>query len=270
MAASTELAPSNLDGGKALSTPESGRLLMLVDWDNLDRRRGGSSSEIRYRVYLQRALTAAVRVSGAELADVRLYGGWLADGQLSRKGNEIAAVSTSEPLLPARHPDRREVLRGSIELVRSMMHTPSFEPSTYEELRGPRRVQLSRGGGFDACALDGPGCPAHLARKFTKAWNASCPTEGCEVSADHAFVRQRQKMVDTMLTCDALSARSAGYETLAVVSCDADLVPASLGPATTDDLTVVLLQPWPGLRPEYLKTLEDAGVVCLDLGLDAR
>lgn len=253
-----------------MTTPGRGQLLMLVDWDNLDRRRGGTDPETKYRVYLQQALMMAVRVSGAADVDVRLYGGWIDEGQLSRAGNAVAAVSAGDPLLPARHPSKREVLRGSVELARSLMERPDFEPSTYDELRGPDRVRLARGGAFEACTLTRSECPAHMARKFTKSWNASCPTPGCGVSADHAFVRRRQKMVDTMLTCDALLARANGYEALAIVSSDADFVPACLSAAGIHDLRVLLLQPWPGLRPEYLQPLVAAGVECLELGLDAR
>ena len=164
-----------------------------------------------------RVLTA---VPHASEVTTRLYGGW--------DGNIPAAQSDLRPMV-ARSIDDMPRRRGRqifrIELAespvwdRTVPIRNSVRMSRATRLR--TTVELSRD-----CLLG----PAQCTLASFESWcKGRCPATGCPVRLSDVASRHTQKMVDTLLTADAMAIR---YEKLAdtvvLASDDHDMVPALL------------------------------------------
>lgn len=213
--------------------------LVLVDYDNVFR---GSVGESELRHELNRLVGLAVDESSDEIQIVvRLYGGWTAGGALSRRGSEVARTASMADPFPMII--RKRVIRGSVELARSLISDPSvIFDDTYRRRTSPPRLRLS-GSPPMGCAEDDT-CPAKILMSFTKGPGRTCPSAVCSVSSASAFVVHEQKMVDTMLTCDLMQgAQDAEVVAIFIVSDDTDFIPPLVASAKLCRGEISLLAP---------------------------
>lgn len=238
---------------------------LLVDFDNLNDRQGRADIQVQVAYYLQQALEVFTLETDVYRVTVRLYGGWLARGVTSRRGSEVASALEAAAILPAPHPAGSGILRGTVELATSLVADPSTHwPDTFSTIPGAQRVRLAQRPHPDGCASN-TDCPAQHVTRFTKSRLSVCPTDGCHVSAQTAFFERRQKMVDTIMACDAIDYAYEGTE-LGIVSSDLDLIPAVARAAQATHRKTMLIEPWRRLTEDYVDVLTARGVIiqCLE------
>lgn len=243
--------------------------LVLVDYDNaFPPNRGLSDDEIAVEVgrWLQELAARYAQVSTFE---VRLYGGWYDDNDLSRHGSDVARVMTLMPDFPMiLHSGR--VLRGGVSLAVNPISSSNRSPllGTYRRRGSLPRIR-SRQPFPDACAQTDATCPAAILRSFTKHSRRECPVDTCSISAAEAFEVHEQKMVDTLLSTDILVAggHQSVYSIVVVVSGDSDFVPPLLAASVVaSDVALVQLLPRAEEASDYaMAVLSDVGVEILEV-----
>lgn len=232
---------------------------LLVDFDNLNDRRGTADVAIQVQTYLHRAIQRFVDEANIDELHVRLYGGWRESGVTSRRASEVSAALGAASLLPAPHPTRTGVLRGTVDLATSLISHPTVHwPDTYAAVPGTQRVRLATTPHPAGCASPNGNCMARNVMRFTRGTRSNCPVDGCQVTAESAFIEMRQKMVDTLLACDAVD-YAHEVDALGIVTCDLDVVPA-VARATSSTADVLLIQPWSRIDEGYVSVLAELGV----------
>lgn len=238
--------------------------LVLVDYDNAFPPNANlSDDEIALDVeqWLRRL---SERYPRAERFDIRLYGGWYDDRDLSRHGSEAARLVALMPEFPMRVPGGR-ILRGSISLAVAPLATASTTPllGTYRRRGSLPRVRLTRNPYPDSCAMEDTHCPAAILRSFTKNSRRECPVATCDLVAADAFVVHEQKMVDTMLATDLLTAGQMDdtFASIVVVSSDSDFVPPLLAAKLLGKIELMQFLPRENTASVYAsEILSDAGI----------
>jgi uncharacterized LabA/DUF88 family protein len=245
---------------------DPGTVSLLVDFDNLNDRRGTADASVQVSAYLNRTIRLVAELTLTTEIDVRLYGGWLQKGVTTRLGSEVAAAVEVAGLLPTRHPVTPGLLRGGVRLATSLLAVPSTHwPDTFANVAGPQRVRLSRTPRPDGCDSADDNCVARRVMKFTKGQGAQCPEASCGLTAGDAFVHRRQKMVDTMIACDVLEL-SRDRAPVVVVTSDLDLLPPVVR-AALEGSDVHLVQPWDRIEDEHIRMLTAMGVHVHELGI---
>ncbi|WP_341946719.1 hypothetical protein [Microbacterium sp. LWH11-1.2] len=224
---------------------EDGTCLVLVDYDNaFPPNRDMSDGEIAVEVarWLQELAARHPQLGAFE---VRLYGGWYDDNDLSRHGSNVARVLASMPDFPMILSNRR-VVRGAITLAVNPIGSASSTPlyGTYRRRGSLPRIR-PRQPHPDACVQPDATCPAAILRSFTKHSRRECPVNTCSIVSSEAFEVHEQKMVDTLLSTDILVAgrRQSGYAMVVVVSGDSDFLPPLLVASVDGGVTLVQLVP---------------------------
>lgn len=248
---------------------EGGACLVLVDYDNaFPPSAAHTDQEISLRVerWLRR-LSALMPL--VELFEVRLYGGWYDDQDLSRHGSNAARTLTLMPEFPILIAGGR-VLRGSISLAVGPLILARNSPllGTYRRRSSLPRVRLSDHPYPESCSRVDPSCPAAILQSFTKSASRQCPVESCSLVAKDAFVVHEQKMVDTLLATDLLTAGHSGlsYAAVIVVSGDSDFVPPLLAARHLYTARLAQLLPRGEESSEYaVKLLRSAGIEILEV-----
>jgi hypothetical protein len=238
--------------------------VILVDYDNAFPPSAGFSDEEvthRFEVWLQQL---SGHFPNAEHFQVRLYGGWYDDEDLSRHGSEAARIVTLLPEFPRRLPGGR-ILRGNISLAVSPLSSQGGTPllGTYRKRGSLPRVRLSRQPYPESCAQTDGQCPAAILKSFTRHAKRECPVTHCSLVASDAFVVHEQKMVDTMLATDVLLTGKMYPQNAAVVviSGDSDFVPPLLAAKSVGEIQLVQLRPREDEASAYATTvLTDAGI----------
>lgn len=213
--------------------------LLLIDFDNLFPD-DVADSELRH--VLMRLIASTVRFCPVDATvSVRLYGGWTANGMLSRRGSEIASmVAQADPLPMVLDGD---LVRGSVELAQSLRSEPAIVfDDTYRRRNAPPRLRLAKSPP-NGC-VDSQICPARILARFTRGVGKLCPGDGCSVTAGTAFTVHEQKMVDTLLACDLIQgAADPDVAAIVVVSDDTDFVPPLLTAAMLKTAMIAALGP---------------------------
>lgn len=220
--------------------------LILVDYDNaFPPNAAMSDQEVSVEVtrWLQ---DLSLHFPELDTFEVRLYGGWYDDTDLSRHGSEAARVVATLPEFPMSGPGGR-IVRGRISLAVAPLASVSSPPllGTYRKRGSLPRVRLTRQPFPESCAQVDTSCPAAILKSFTKHSRRECPVESCSLVASDAFVVHEQKMVDTMLATDALTAGLGehDYDAIVIVSGDSDFVPPLLAANIVTDRLIVQLRP---------------------------
>jgi hypothetical protein len=158
--------------------------------------------------------------------EVSLYGGWLDDGVLARRGSAVQASVAASPFFPLPHPSGPGLLRGTVQLATRIAAVPEIEwQHTLRERRGLPRVRFRDGSYPRACTKRSSECPLKEMRRFSDSHGRSCGVAGCDVTNEQAFRTPEQKMVDVMIACDALAICMTGKPALVMCS-DLDVLPA--------------------------------------------
>lgn len=204
------------------------RAYCLADLFNLDlwpTGRPPNSADIRHGLE-QLTERIVATVPAAHTVTTRLYGGWHGDVPSSMRDLR-PMVNRAATDMPRRL--GRQVFR--LELAES----PVWDRSV--PIR--RSVRLVRNRRFKTHVDHAPHCvlgPDRCSLPSFESWCAGrCPKTGCPVRLREVASRYSQKMIDTLLTADAMAIR---YERLAdtvvLASDDDDLIPAMLALAASD------------------------------------
>lgn len=198
-------------------------MLVLVDYNNIpeaDRRKG-----VEYVVNRLISAIDPACIRGYRRIAFRLYDGWYEKQSLTRKAQTISANVQSA------YPDKKTLCDKTgtfdaivnVDLAYSLRCEPgvhiwhTFRQHQRANLNVKCQVPSAVGCTATTCAL------THLPALFS---SGACPIPGCQVTSEALFVRNEQKMVDTMIVADMLESLLKKQAELAVVSSDDDLWPA--------------------------------------------
>lgn len=238
--------------------------LVLVDYDNAFPPSEPLTPEevaLEVELWIRRLSTRYTDVARIEM---RLYGGWYDDADLSRQGSLVVQILSRMPEFPIRLPGGR-ILRGEIALASWPLVSARSSPllGTYRRRSSLPRIRLNKQPYPDNCAKLDSTCPAAILRAFTRTNHRACPTEACTTLSSEAFVTHEQKMVDTMLATDLLTAsqHSSTDSIVVVISGDSDFLPPLLAANSIGGNQLAQLRPRVHESSEYATSvLEAAGV----------
>lgn len=196
---------------------------MLVDYDNveeLNRRRGLVDLVEKMLDKLPESVTP-----NNAIISVRLYGGWyerdrptaLAQDLQSEIAQQFPTVIQLEGKINLRR------IRTIVELARSLLICPGNDLfNTLRHRRGTPRFRSAQLP-YDNCAKP-QNCALSELERILRA--PKCPAETCITKLQDVFTLPQQKLVDTMITSDAIFvAHSLTTTKLVVVTNDDDLWP---------------------------------------------
>ena len=199
-------------------------IVVLIDYDNVEeinRRRGLVDL---LSVALLR-LPAHVLPDNA-LVSARLYGGWYEQDRLTALAETLRSEIDQQFPAVLRFAERghQRRVRAIVDLARSLLIRPNNNLlNTYRSQRGGPRIS-SRSAPYPGCSMPDRCLMSILGPLVSR---RSCPVVTCEAALRDVFVRRGQKLVDTMLTADAIfMASSQSNITLVIVTNDDDLWPA--------------------------------------------
>lgn len=221
---------------EAIEPPAEATVYALVDFDNLLPPYEECTPEM-LNVTLNELVDRILQtIPKAEQVFIRLYGGWMASGILSRRGSDISAAMSAVGLFP-RIGDGSHRVRGSLTLADALVLTPHLRfADTSRRRLTPPRLRLAGNPLPNNCAGTSDSCPARILKKFTSKPSKECPVDGCTVLCTEAFVVQEQKMVDGMLICDLITLSDMRPRvSCVVVSDDTDFVPGLVIAADRSD-----------------------------------
>ena len=219
---SPQVAPS-YDARRAVPIVTSGSVHILVDYDNVDelnRRRGLLDLVTTMLDTLpERATPDNV------IADIRLYGGWYEqDRPTSLAQKLLAEIALRFPaMLHLGISSNQRRIRAVVDLARSLLIRPDTNLlGTFRHRRGAPRLR-STAPPYTNCAAPDD-CSLRSLHALLR--GRRCPAETCHAELRDAFWLPQQKLVDTMLTADAIYVAGSSPSTkLAIVSNDVDLWP---------------------------------------------
>jgi hypothetical protein len=256
------VAPAGADDGSQLQ-PSA---LVLVDYDNLYPEPPEDPISLLRHDFAAIARVLSDVVPNLELISIRLYGGWTHAARLSRHASDVQSIIGAADPFPMVHPQRPTVLHGSIELAVRLLCLPTVDlPDTVRPHLGLPHTRLAGAPVPMGCVQHPATCPATILRRFTRKGGGQCPSFGCPVTNRTAFVRLEQKMVDTMITCDALHAcQHDGHAAMLVLTADIDLMPCLMAAAAmqTSKVHVGPARHW---DPSEREALESVGAGVLEL-----
>lgn len=214
-----------------VDTPSStaDAIVVLIDFDNIypDFDPDADPAWLRHEVNKLLTYTSTAMKPPRRL-DVRLYGGWMQDGLLSRKGSQLQAVASNANPFPLAVTSPSSIVHGSIQVVTSMFGLPTLQwLSTFRQRTGLPRLRLSQSPYPAACVDQSVSCPIKTLHSISKDRQRTCSVRSCGVRSYDAFICFEQKMVDTMMACDVLTlSDSAEITGIVVLTDDVDILPA--------------------------------------------
>jgi len=199
-------------------------LSILVDYDNVDRQhlRAGPVS-------LAKLLTSLVSPSILALhtsVDVRMYGGWMCGANLTKAAQRLVPDlhANSPTIIYYLNEGRTLGINVNVSLAYKQIGAYINLEETLVKDRQIRKFRSSLQ--LDSCASSNS-CGMRLFSNTS--FSTRCSTAGCGMTLENAYVRDEQKMVDTMLVADiAHLALAAKNSHIVVVSSDTDMWPGIL------------------------------------------
>lgn len=200
-------------------------LLVLVDYDNVDR-----SHTVAGPVGLARMLVTLlpnVIIARHQGVTVRLYGGWRNNGTLTNFAqNLVPDIHRQSPTVVAiSNSGVSQNVRLTVELAQGPIGSSTSLEQTFVKNRGLRNFR-SRSAPRPECA-NPLSCGLQMFSGLSHA--TQCGNPGCNSKLADVFVRDEQKMVDTLIVADiAHQAFAANATDVVVVSSDTDMWPGVL------------------------------------------
>lgn len=200
-------------------------LFVLVDYDNVDRSHK-TAGPVSLAKMLFSILPSSL-IARHQGVSVRLYGGWRTNGTLTNfaqtlvpdihsQSPTVVSISTAGVTLS---------VRLTVELAHGPIGTSSSLDRTFVRERGLRNFR-SRVSPWPECANP---TSCGLQRFSNLTYATPCGKPGCNSRLADLFVRDEQKMVDTLIVADiAHQAFSAKATDVVVVSSDTDMWPGVL------------------------------------------
>lgn len=197
-------------------------VVLAVDYDNFYVGPIQRPEVLRHEINRMISLALEVSPSAADV-QIRMYGGWLEDGVLTKRGSELQ-LAVGQPMFPAPHPDGTGLLRGGVALATRIAAVPGLEwRHTFRARDGLPRFQLAERPRPVGCA-NHETCPMDLLQRISRRRSRECHVASCPVTNEMAFTVREQKMVDSMLCCDVITFSSGG-SAVVVLSDDLDVLP---------------------------------------------
>lgn len=200
-------------------------LLVLVDYDNVDRShtRAGPVSLAKLLV----TLVPSTIIARHQGVTVRLYGGWRSNGVLTNFAqNLVPDIHRQSPTVVSIFDSGAALnVRLTVELAQGPIGSSTSLEQTFVKNRGLRNFR-SRNSSPSECAKPSS-CGLQMYSGLTHA--TQCGNPGCNSKLADVFVRDEQKMVDTLIVADiAHQAFAAKATDVVVVSSDTDMWPGVL------------------------------------------
>jgi hypothetical protein len=230
---------------------------VLVDFDNFYPGGLDSREELTHEV--NRMISCALdALPDTDEVLVRLYGGWLDEGVLTKRASALQAAMGSA-IFPMPHPSGSGVLRGDVTLVTRLALLPGLEwRHTFRSRTGIPPLRLVDKPRPHECA-NADNCPIDLLQRISRRGSRECHTDRCTVRNESAFLLREQKMVDSMLCCDVLGYVGRGYA-VHVLSDDLDVLPAVAMSTAMARQPVTLVRSTAGAESLYEQDLRRLGV----------
>lgn len=197
-------------------------------------------------------VSAVLRASpSAREVTIRLYGGWHGDVPENR-----VTLRDLTAQVASRYPGRVGATRVRIELAESPVWDRSVTLLRTVQVWFVDRLATKIERPARSCSQPSSCCLEQL-----DSWRKGrCPEPTCSVSLRDVATTTNQKMVDTLLTADALAIASDGLADLVLIaSDDEDMIPALLA-LTRTNVSVILMSRRSGLPQYYAGILELQGL----------
>lgn len=200
-------------------------LLVFVDYDNVELNLTKAGP-----VNLAKALASLIPeavISRHDEIIVRLYGGWRTHGTLTKHAQRlIPDIRSASPLVVgARRAGTTVPLKLSVELADKPLNSTVPLSETLVRERSIRKFRI-RGTPWPECSSP-TSCGLNQLVGVTYA--TPCKNGACINRLGDLFVRDEQKMVDTLIVADiAYQALSRKASDIAIVSSDTDMWPGVL------------------------------------------
>lgn len=250
--------------GKAIQSLEIGRppthvvhspaglVYILVDYDNIPPLLSRSGPRFLADRLQDRLLLADPSLAVGDLRlDFRFYGGWRGSATQSRRAVDlIAQLARDFPAIVFdRKRGRKLTLNGT--LAESLLVLPhQVLPHTFRVRSDPPRLQCADSVTL-GCTI--ASCPTLVLRPLFV--NRACPESGCSRGLEEMVTRAEQKLVDTMLVCDAIHLAQLGETSLSVVSSDDDLWPGMLSAMSLGTRVVHITTKYSSTSATYLGSM---------------
>jgi|GEM_PF-482988 len=243
----------------------STEVALLIDFDNLYPRGHETPEELVVRLNHWASL-AIETVPTVDTVNIRLYGGWLEDGVLTRAASElISKIPRDFFPLTGKATAANRLIRGTVDLASRLVGVPGIQWNhTFRSRRGLPQLRLADKPRPEAC-VKADSCPIDLVQRISRRSTRQCHINGCPVHNDSAFLIREQKMVDVLLACDAIEFARRGVH-IVVMSNDLDLLPSVVTTASCSSASVTLVRgAEAGTDNLYAEALESIGVDLIDL-----
>jgi uncharacterized LabA/DUF88 family protein len=193
---------------------------ILVDYDNLtkiDKSRGLLQLATRIIGKIGTPETA-----GKSRANLRLYGGWYHQGNITRRAQDLATdIQANFPMvLPV--PQAGKNLIASVELAFSLFISPREHLFNTFRIRGYPMDLNCDDPSIHGC-IDST-CPVRHIHSFIT--TGRCVGQTCNVGPSDILYRGEQKLVDTMIATDLFYLSMISSDPIVIVSSDEDFWPA--------------------------------------------
>jgi len=202
-------------------------VVILIDYDNYF---GSDVSKISAE-QMEFSLKEMILLCESEFSDfnfvqIRLYGGWYKETTFTKVASEVQQLLSQVNVFPK--VTSKGILNGSIELATSLHIKPEFIWGyTHKETQGVKRIRINHECADELCKDNRTTCPKYLLYKFTHSKERRCGVDGCENLQKNVFKGAEQKMVDTLIACDVISAsEDDAIIGVLVISDDQDHLPS--------------------------------------------
>jgi len=217
-----------LDTIQAMSVRDS-TLFLFIDIDNVYYCEDAKRLSDRIAADIAGVVTTQSQNWVPARMLVRLYGGWMCDGELTRMASRTLEATSRAHVFPFFCTDHyRTIVRGQIDLALEMLSLPGllWQHTCSIQKGAPRLRTVARGTPKD-CPTSKDACFISQMARFSQSKYSRCPHPGCTVMNVDAFQQLVQKMVDSLMICDLLylAANPADNLAVAVATDDWDILP---------------------------------------------
>lgn len=200
-------------------------VLVLVDFDNVDRAHT-SAGPVSLAKMLVSLLPNSV-IARHQGVIVRLYGGWRSNGVLTKFAQTLIPIirSQSPTIVSIINSGNGLNVKVTVELAEKPIGSSLILEQTFVKDRNLRKFR-TRTSPWPKCA-DPSSCDFLRFAGHTHA--TPCSNSGCNSKLADVFVRDEQKMVDTLIVADIAHQVFIGKATdIVVASSDTDMWPGIL------------------------------------------
>lgn len=171
--------------------------------------------------------------------DVRVYGGWYEETQMTRMAQDVAVeIQRDFPSIIHLPTDGRSPtisVAVKAELAVALLQEPGHHLfNTYRRKGKPSNIRVETPHNVGCTDAD---CILPLMNTLIK--TGRCPKSECSGFGQNLVYRHEQKIVDTMLSCDLIHGGGTKYDSVVLISGDDDFLPP---------LRTVLLHGTPAVR----------------------